>query len=125
MKYPDDVPVQRPSVGAMGWMGSQMPAKITKPYVYQGTGEDQFPETDPDYRPKRKPAPKPKPKREKRRRSEYDRWAQVRYLPLPEPEPEPEPVLAIPVRRTARPALGWRPTTGADLADLLEELEEA
>lgn len=51
MKPFTDVPVQRPSVGAMAvTTGSQMPSKITKPYVYQGTGEDQyekqFPETE-------------------------------------------------------------------------------
>lgn len=43
---PNDVPIHRPSVGAMTiTQGSQMPAKIVKPYVYRGTGEDQFPET--------------------------------------------------------------------------------
>lgn len=43
---PTDVPVHRESVGAMAvTAGSQMPPKMPKPYVYRGTGEDQFPET--------------------------------------------------------------------------------
>lgn len=95
-------------------MGSQMPPKITKPYVYRGTGEDQFPETAPPPEP-----PKPKaPTAEEYRTRERERAREVarmkraaakrrqRYRPVldiqntstwgnwrkPPFKPEPEPV---------------------------------
>lgn len=44
VRIPDDVPIHRPSVGAMSvTMGSQAPDNFDrnfKPYVYRGTGED-------------------------------------------------------------------------------------
>lgn len=126
---PDDVPLHRDSVGAMGLgIGSQMPARVVKPYVYRGTGEDQFPETPP---PPRKRPPrlsqnrkKAKPPRKRYRRETYV-YTPPKYTPPPEPDPEPwtDPVLNIPIARPLRPSPGWRPTTGEDLADLLEGLE--
>lgn len=66
---PSDVPVHRPSVGAMAvTTGSQMPAKISRPYVYRGTGEDQFPETDYETQRERE-------RRERKRRQERERRA--------------------------------------------------
>jgi hypothetical protein len=135
-----DVPVERSSVGAMGWMGNPYPDRFLetfKPYVYRGTGEDTLtPELNmpgPLAKP-RKPKPrlaqnrrKPKP-----RRKHYHRHTWV-YTPPPvyvEPEPEPEPLdegekfpAYVPALPTVlRPAPGWEPTSGAELEALLEEM---
>lgn len=110
--------------------GSQMPPKITRPYVYRGTGEDQFPETAP-------PPPEPKPKgltaeeyttRERERKREVARMKRAaakrrqRYRPVDIEDtatwgnwrhfkPVPEPVFldnldieAVPIE-TPEPAL--------------------
>ena len=81
MWYPSDVPIHRPSVGAMAvTTGSQMPPKITRPYVYRGTGEDQFPETDQeriDLSPPKVEAPTVEEYRQRQRESEKARAREV------------------------------------------------
>jgi hypothetical protein len=139
-------------------LGSQMPAKITKPYVYRGTGEDPFPETGIDLSP-----PEPKPvaptveeyrARERERASEVARMKRIakrkreRYvttvrtrLDPPTPvflddldinAPDPKDGLPAPVhlsqwqakrQEKPRPAKGWKPLAGADLDELLNEIE--
>lgn len=116
-----DIPIERDSIGAMSVTS---PMDRFKPYIYRGTGFDQFPETEtPVSRratKKVKPKPKPKPKARRRRkpkprpapkpRSPYD-WGTPHRWPRYQPPPRP-PV---------RPAEGWKPLAGADLDALLEE----
>lgn len=142
MLYPTDVPVHRPSVGAMAvTAGSQTPS-TTRLYVYRGTGVDQF-EPRPAPRPKPKPMPRPRPRRKRRSKPRpqpqpadfavaLDAAERARRMlaeiekPEPEPEPAPDLVHAVKVRRrgSIAPAPDWKPSTGADLDEWLAELEE-
>lgn len=149
MSIPADVPIHRPSVGAMAvTTGSQMPAKITKPYVYRGTGEDTL--TPEPFKEPAKPKSKRKSRRKPKPRVDYKRlrrletqrrlaaqqardreWQRQRFqkpakplppLPLPEiGEDDPEPTTPSWVRKP-KPAPGWKPMTGADLLDDLDDL---
>lgn len=176
-----DVPAHRSSIGAMGVaLGSQMPAEYAepKPYVYRGTGEDEHPEWDLDYK-KPKPLPKPrkaaKPykrytprpeyyarlkkayeeetraineaadlveqeelqaKRERRRKpvetrrtlldiNDASTWGNrlLPQHPVPLPEVgEDDPPPAPTYRKPPRPAPGWKPMTGTDIEQLLDEI---
>lgn len=117
-----------------------------KPYVYNGTGEDQFPETCPDYRPK----PPPKPKRvpltpeEKERRKQQALKARARRIAKREKQEarwreqaakrraeqeefirqQVEAHRAARLANQPRPADGWQPMTGADIDALLDEIGE-
>lgn len=136
MFIPTDVPIHRPSVGAMAvTTGSQMPAKVTKPYVYRGTGEDMLTPDPPKPTPKPKRKPRaetrPRPKRARASRRRPREWngrfwkpaKPLPPLPLPEVgEEDPEPPPSPSWMRKPRPAPGWKPMTGADLLDDLDDL---
>lgn len=128
---PADVPIHRPSVGAMSVASGNLMPDTFKPYVYRGTGEDTL-------TPFMFMAP-PKPKKRKARRvPERSYWRKPRdprprmgrkhkYPALPDPpyapatySHEPDP---WPWKEKIRPAPGWKPMTGADIEDLLEGLD--
>lgn len=126
---PADVPIHRPSVGAMALAsGLRMPNPV-KHYTYRGTGEDQYEVVIVP------PKPKPKPKRKPRRLSDetyYKRYdapkprARVHDQPAL-PHPPYAPPTTRPKRKpwsSPRPAPGWRPTSGALIDDLLRGLDD-
>jgi hypothetical protein len=161
---PTDVPIHRPSVGAMAvTTGSQMPPKISKPYLYRGTGEDQFPETqgwggDPKQRPtkaelaerrrkkqvaRQRRADRLRAKRERnRQRREREREEHLARMEAKraagwkpgdegrvtlakrraERAAEREAARAARAAQAPRPAEGWKPTSGADIDDILSEI---
>lgn len=161
---PSDVPIHRPSVGAMAvTTGSQMPARVDKPYIYRGTGEDQFPETrdwggDPKPKPtkaqlaeKRRLAKVARQRRADRLRAKRERARQRRerereahrlrleakraagWIPgdegraaaakrRAERAAEREAARQARLARAPRPAPGWKPLTGDDIDDLLNDL---
>lgn len=152
MKFPTDVPVERGSVGAMGWMGSEFPETF-KPYVYRGKGYDIYEQVEPtDYVGKSAPA-KPKRKRltaaqrrranERRRKTMLAReeaanaafWererarieadkAEIARLDAKATWGAMKPERDEARRRayTIRSAPGWKPMAGDDIERLLGEL---
>lgn len=119
--FPVDVPVERGSVSAMAVTTGSRITVVDRPYVYRGTGEDQFLETPPKTKPKtkrRKPKPRPKPK------PKTD-WVAVRAAVIEarreflERQREPEPEPAKP--KVIRSSPGWTPPTGADFGGWLDE----
>jgi hypothetical protein len=84
--------------------GSQMPPKMPKPYVYRGTGEDQFPET-------RMWGGDPKPKPTRAQRAEARRQKKVarqRRADRLRAKRERERA-AHQARMDAKRAAGWKP----------------
>ena len=59
-RWPDDVPVDRGSVGAMTVTTGSLLPSIDRPYVYRGTGVDQYEPYPGASTPKRKNKPKKK-----------------------------------------------------------------
>lgn len=145
-----DVPVQRGVVRAASTLGNLQPDRFHdgfKAYVYRGTGFDTLtPDLD-DYPAKPKPR-KRKPKKRKpqsewmrnkqaarqearyrigdRRHPEHHLYYRSHPQPLgPEPEPDPFEFLETepepPSRPPARPAPGWKPTTGTDIDAWMDE----
>lgn len=112
MRIPSDVPVHRPSVGAMAvTSGSQMPAKIAKPYVYRGTGEDQIPETrawggEPKPKPTKAELAEQRRKKQVARQRRADRLRAKRERDRVRREAERE---ANRLRIEAKRAAGWKP----------------
>jgi hypothetical protein len=131
-----DIPIERPSVGGMGMNAVPMPR--FKPYVYRGTGEDQYPQYDPDYRPKPPPKPKPEPRPERRPKPKPKRkrkprpkgprhlhcWAPMPEWFYPKAEPEPNPFEHLNLPKPMRPSPGWKPLSGDDLDAMLNEIGE-
>lgn len=112
IRYPSDVPVDRPSVGAMAvTTGSQMPAKISRPYVYRGTGKDQFPETaawggDPKPKPTKAEIQERARKKRVARQRRADRLRAQRERNRQYREAEKA---AHRARMAAKRAAGWKP----------------
>lgn len=148
-----DVPIERESIMAMGLNRSEREDRPFKAYVYRGTGVDEHPEWDTSLPVRPPPPPKPvavdaetyrkrevarikaaaKRAREKKRHDEWfakrmaereeHRRSLVPEVMRPEVDHYEEPVQVYP-KRQIRAARGWRPMTGADIENLLQELGE-
>lgn len=156
LRYPADVPVDRPSVGAMGWSGDQTPNRF-KPYVFGASPLALRPECeDPPTPPRKKRAHDPAKiraanikryersdldtaweaaqrtrgllaeieaenrAREKKKKKKRKKAKPPKHRPAPTP---PEPPAVRSASRRPVPAQGWAPLTGADVDDLLSDLE--
>lgn len=127
--YPD-VPMHRPSVGAMGLgpVGVRSEYKAFKPYVYRGGGVDVLTEYS-------SPRPRPEPRRSstsrgtpRRSSSRLDllavkRAARQAIREFSVREYQRRVAKMQPVRQRKAPPQ-WKPMTGADMETLLAEYAE-
>lgn len=145
---PTDVPIHRPSVGAMKvTQGVEVEGYVFKPYVYRGKGYDIY---DDEWTEKlkrrwtddqRKTAQKRRSEKRKVEEARYrEEWRKRKveneiFWSKKRAEHERAKRWTIearanryrmkPAPRNIRPAQGWSPTTGEDIEKILDEIGES